>query len=214
MPEPAPQRLLIMHGTMQPGVHPPPHQPSPAGSASATPPQGGSDGASPGSAGVPPACCCLWWSLSFRAALQAATTSAVTTTARPKESQGAAAGRSRWRRCPSRKPSTTHKTGNMVYIMPRNRARSLVQRSRITPPLRGSRREGAARSRAGGGQTPPPVSDYQRYRQRQVGGGVQALEGFQQVSWRTFCRLHRTCIMQASINADAAFAFPRAHAHG
>ena len=33
-----------------------------------------------------------------------------------------------------RKPSTTHKTGNMVYIMPRNRARSLVQRSRITPP--------------------------------------------------------------------------------
>ena len=55
---------------------------------------------SPGSAGVPPACCCLWWSLSFRAALQAATTWAVTATARPKESQGAAAGRSRWRRCP------------------------------------------------------------------------------------------------------------------
>ena len=26
-------------------------------------------------------------------------------------------------------PSTTHKTGNMVYIMPRNRARSVVQRS-------------------------------------------------------------------------------------
>ena len=26
-------------------------------------------------------------------------------------------------------PSTTHKTGNMVYIVPRNRARSLVQRS-------------------------------------------------------------------------------------
>ena len=50
---------------------------------------------SPGSAGVPPACCSLWWSLSFRAALQAATTSAVTATARPKESQGAAAGRFR-----------------------------------------------------------------------------------------------------------------------
>ena len=138
-----------------------------------------------GSAGVPPACCCLWWSLSFRAALQAATTSAVTTTARPKESQGAAAGRSRWRICPRpcqslcgrdarapRKPSTTHKTGNMVYIMPRNRARSLVQRSRITPPLRGSRREGGARSRAGGGQTRRPVSDHQRHGQRRVGGGA------------------------------------------
>ena len=35
------------------GVHPPPHQPSPDGSASATPAQGGSDW--PGSAGVPPA---------------------------------------------------------------------------------------------------------------------------------------------------------------
>ena len=30
-------------GRTHPGVHPPPHQPSPAGSASATPPQGGSD---------------------------------------------------------------------------------------------------------------------------------------------------------------------------
>ena len=38
-----------------PGAHPPPHQPSPGGSASATPPQGGSD--CPGSAGVPPASC-------------------------------------------------------------------------------------------------------------------------------------------------------------
>ena len=35
-----------------PGAHPPPHQPSPGGSASATPPQGGSD--CPGSAGVRP----------------------------------------------------------------------------------------------------------------------------------------------------------------
>ena len=57
---------------------PPPHQPSPAGSASATPPQGGSDVA---------AC---------------------------------------------------------------------IRRSSITPPLRGSRREGGARSRAGGGQTRRP----------------------------------------------------------
>ena len=65
----------------------------------------------------------------------------------------------------SRGASSTHKTGNMVYIMPRNRARSLVQRSRITPPLRGSRREGGARSRAGGGQTPRPVSDCQPHGQ-------------------------------------------------
>ena len=36
----------------------------------------------------------------------------------------------------------------------------LVQASRITPPLRGSRREGGARSRAGGGQTPRPMSEY------------------------------------------------------
>ena len=62
-------------------------------------------------------------------------------------------------------PSTTHKTGNMVYILPRNRARSLVQRSRITPPLRGSRREGGARSRAGGGQTRRSGSDCQQHSQ-------------------------------------------------
>ena len=60
-------------------------------------------------------------------------------------------------------PSSTQKAGNMVYIMPRNRARRLLQASRITPPWRGSRREGGARSRAGGGQTRRPVSDYQRY---------------------------------------------------
>ena len=58
----------------------------------------------------------------------------------------------------------------MVYILPRNRARSLVQASRITPPLRGSRREGGARSRAGGGQTRRPVSDDQRHYRRQGGG--------------------------------------------
>ncbi len=46
----------------------------------------------------------------------------------------------------------------MVYTPPRNRARGLVQASSITPPLRGSRREGGARSRAGGGQTRRPVS--------------------------------------------------------
>ena len=43
------------HSEKSPGAHPPPHQPSPGGSASATPPQGGSDW--PGSAGVPPASC-------------------------------------------------------------------------------------------------------------------------------------------------------------
>ena len=53
-----------------PAGHPPPHQPSPGGSASATPPQGGSD--CPGSAGVPPAMLSLWPPLSFRAMLQAA----------------------------------------------------------------------------------------------------------------------------------------------
>ena len=59
--------------------------------------------------------------------------------------------------------SSTQKTGNMVYIMPRNRARRLVQASRITPPLRGSRRDqGGAHSRAGGGQTPRLVSEFQR----------------------------------------------------
>ena len=60
------------------GFHPPPHQPSPGGSASATPPQGGSD------------------------------------------------------------------------------LEACIRRSSITPPLRGSRREGGARSRAGGGQTRRP----------------------------------------------------------
>ena len=38
-----------------------------------------------------------------------------------------------------------------------------IRRSSITPPLRGSRREGGARSRAGGGQTPRPVSECQRH---------------------------------------------------
>ena len=43
-----------------------------------------------------------------------------------------------------------------------------IRSSSITPPLRGSRREGGARSRAGGGQTPRPVSQYQQYaKQRQ-----------------------------------------------
>ena len=54
----------------------------------------------PGSAGVPPAFCSFWWSLSFRAMLQAAILPAGTAAARPKESQGAAAGRFRWRRWP------------------------------------------------------------------------------------------------------------------
>ena len=47
----------------------------------------------------------------------------------------------------------------MVYILPGNRARSLMQASRITPPLRGSRRDkGSARSRSGGGPTRRRVS--------------------------------------------------------
>ena len=81
------------------GVHPPPHQPSPTGSASATPPQGGSD------------------TEASYASLE------------------------------------------------------------ITPPLRGSRREGGARSRAGGGQTRRPVSDYQRRVSGVVPGTLCVLEG-------------------------------------
>ena len=81
---------------------------------------------------------------------------------------------------PGSKPQTffTPITGNMVYIMPRNRARSLVQASRITPPLRGSRREGAARSRAGGGQTPRPVDDYQRHAHRLSKNTPHGARGF------------------------------------
>ena len=89
-------------------------------------------------------------------------------------SPGAVAGRSKWRRWAGlcrglcgrdarapRKPSSTQKTGNMVYFMPGNQARRLMQASSITPPLRGSRQDqGVARSRAGGGQTPRPVSEY------------------------------------------------------
>ena len=37
-------------------------------------------------------------------------------------------------------PSSTQQTGNMIYITPRNRAGRRLQASRITPPLRGSRR--------------------------------------------------------------------------
>ncbi len=49
---------------------------------------------------------------------------------------------------------------------------SPMQASRITPPLRGSRREqSAARRRAGGGQSRRPVSDDQRLGKRRVGGG-------------------------------------------
>ena len=65
-------------------------------------------------------------------------------------SPGAVAGRSKWRRWAGlcrglcgrdarapRKPSSTQKTGNMVYFMPGNQARRLMQASSITPPLRG-----------------------------------------------------------------------------
>ena len=88
-------------------------------------------------------------------------------------SSGAVAGRSKWRRWAGlcrglcgrdarapRKPSSTQKTGNIVYIMPGNQARRLMQASSITPSLRGSRRDqGRARSRAGGGRTPRPVKE-------------------------------------------------------
>ena len=70
----------VLEAVYQALVSPPPHQPSPAGSASATPPQGGSD------------------------------------------------------------------------------LKACIRSSSITPPWRGSRREGEARSRAGGGQTPRPQS--------------------------------------------------------
>ncbi len=57
-------------------------------------------------------------------------------------------------------------TGNMVYILPGNRARRPMQASSITPPLRGSRRDkGEARSRSGGGPTRRPVRADQRHSQ-------------------------------------------------
>ena len=77
---------------------PPTDQSLPGGSASAVPLQGGV--IAPGSAGVPPASFFLMGSLSISATLRAATTLAGTATARPRESQGAVAGRSKWRSCP------------------------------------------------------------------------------------------------------------------
>ena len=44
----------------------------------------------------------------------------------------------------------------------------------ITPPLRGSRREGGARRRAGGGQTRRLVSNFQRHGQPPVDGAGMA----------------------------------------
>ena len=70
-----------------------------------------------------------------------------------------------------RTPGTAVQTGNMVYIVPGNRARRLVQASGITPPLRGSRRDkGAARSRSGGGPARHPLSETQ-----QRAGGAAAV---------------------------------------
>ena len=101
---------------------PPPHQPSPDGSTSATPPQGGSD------------------------------------------TRGANRGH-----------RLHFRLGTWFTPCPGYRARSLVRRSRITPPLRGSRQDkGGARSRAGGGQTPRPVSECQRHGQRSAGGEIAA----------------------------------------
>ena len=77
---------------------PPTDQSLPGGSVSAVPLQGGV--IAPGSAGVPPASFSFWGSLSISATLQAATTLAKTATAKPKENQGAVAGRSKCRSWP------------------------------------------------------------------------------------------------------------------
>ena len=60
-----------------------------------------------------------------------------------------------------------------------------MQASRITPPMRGSRREGGARSRAGGGQTPRPVSKYQR----PLGGIIGAAAFTREVAVQESCPL-------------------------
>ena len=58
---------------------------------------------------------------------------------------------------------------NMVYTLPRYRARSLVH-PKITPPWRGSRRDrGGARGRAGGGGPPAPKPVKVRYREKRTG---------------------------------------------
>ena len=101
----------------------------------------------------------------------------------------------------------------MVYIMPRNRARSLVQASSITPPLRGSRREGGARSRAGGGGTRRPVSDDQRHYRRQGGGNW--LPPPHRISLRLAARLLRLPLEGGVIPAvqtgDVVYTLDREH---
>ena len=63
----------------------------------------------------------------------------------------------------------------------------LMQASRSLPPLRGSRREGGARSRAGGGQMRRPVSDYQLARARRRGIGCPPPTA-SAIAWRLgFC---------------------------
>ena len=85
--------------------------------------------------------------------------------------------------------------------MPRNRARSLVQRSRITPPLRGSRREGGARSRAGGGQTRRSGSDDQQHSQSHERDVYQHA---------VYCRLSQWCYTKKGLADTTESAGPPA----
>ena len=101
------QQLLVLsihvnHGQnidpRAPVRRPPTDQSLPGGSVSAVPLQDGV--IAPGSAGVPPASFSFWGALSIGATLRAATTLAKTATAKPKENQGAVAGRSKCRSWP------------------------------------------------------------------------------------------------------------------
>ena len=132
--------------------------------------------------------CSLWGLLSISATLQAATTSAGTATAGSKESQGAVGsiqGREKNEAVPvvvraGRPRSQVAFDGAInrehgLHPVQESRARSFVQASSITPPLRGSRRDhGEASSRAGGGLPRRPVSDYRRHGQRRLRGELSA----------------------------------------
>ena len=167
------------------GVGPPPQKPSPSGSTSATPPQGGSDRRAkphPGTRASRP----QPYSLDGGCGATARRCrQAVRPCRREPQWQGpkrptaryrsirvaetAEAVPGKWCGRDARVPgwaSSTQQTGNMVYITPRNRAGSLMQAARITPPLRGSRRDGAVCRRSGGGPTRRRESEIQRW----VGG--------------------------------------------
>ena len=97
-------------------------------------------------------------------------------------SPGAVAGRSKWQRWAGlcrglcgrdarapRKPSSTQKTGNMVYIMPGNAGESgktPYASLEYHSPLEGeSARRYSVRQSSRWGQTPRPVSEYSRHGQ-------------------------------------------------